>query len=199
MSPVLRSLAGCLLLLALSPRAARALDGNDELALELQGGEVVTGWYVGVDRGMIRLSGNNRFTDVPLDLVVAVARDRQPLPLQDFLVEAEQSQAALDAFRADPPPHPPPAVPFATSFLYAGAGHFTVGDWKGGAAFAALDTVVLGAAAWTLFGEESIPATVPVLVLDLIIKAAAAGDASRISKRRRRQLQGPLGPPPGAP
>ncbi|MCB9778004.1 MAG: hypothetical protein H6742_05530 [Alphaproteobacteria bacterium] len=184
---------------ALWAMPARALDGNDELVLELDGGEVVTGWYVGVDRGTIRLSGDNRFTDVPLDLVRAVARDREVLPLQDFLVEAEEAQAALDAFRADPPAHPRAGVPVAASLVYAGAGHFAIGEWKRGAAFAAIDTVVLGAAAWQLFGEESIPGTVPVLVLDLLIKAAAAGDSARITKRRRRKLQGPLGPPPSPP
>ncbi|RME22810.1 MAG: hypothetical protein D6798_14960 [Deltaproteobacteria bacterium] len=181
------------LLLALSGPAA-ALDGNDALALDLVGGAHVEGGYVGVDDGILRLSGDNRFVDVPVDQVVAVERDGEPFPLSQFLAEVAEAQQALDALRAAPPAHPPPAVVGGASLVYAGAGHMAMGEWKAAAGWAAMDTVILGAAAWNLFGERSIPATIPVLALDLVIKAAAAGDAARIARRRRRQLAGPLAP-----
>lgn len=184
-------MSGALLLAALCGPAL-ALDGNDELVLDLVGGAQVSGWYVGVDQGMIRLSGDNRFTDVPLDQVTAVRRDGEDLPLEEFHAEAEVAQQRLDALRADPPPTPAPAAVGTLSFAWAGAGHAAMGNWRGAATWAAVDAVILGAAAWNLLGERSLPATVPVLALDLLIKGAAAGDAARQARRRRRQLAGPL-------
>lgn len=183
-------LALCLGLGLATPRAAAALDGNDELLLQLDGGAVVTGWYVGVDGGVLRLSGDNRFTDIPVDQVIAVQRDGEPLDLEDFQAEVTDAQALLDALRADPPATPPPAVAFTTSLLWAGAGHATMGEWKGAAAWAAIDATLLAAAAWNLFGEKSLGAAVPVLALDVLVRGVAAGDAARIARRRRRQLQG---------
>lgn len=175
------------------PTAALALDGNDELTLTLVGGASLTGWFVGVDQGVLRVSGDNRFTDVALDQVLAVRRDGEEMALQDFLVEAAEAQARLEALRADPPSTPPPALVGGASMLYAGAGHAALGEWKGAATWALVDSVILSAAAYNLFVEDSIPAAIPVLALDLLIKGAAAGDAARIARRRRRLLEGPLG------
>lgn len=177
---------------------AFALDGNDRLRLDLVGGARVEGWYVGVDGGVLRLSGDNRFVDVPVDQVEAVQRDDLPLGLEEFRAELAQAQALLDALRADPPPAPAPALVATGSFLHAGVGHAALGEWKGAAAWALLDAVVLSAAAWNLFGEESIPAAVPVLALDLVVKGAAAGDAARIARRNRRRVDGPLASSIGA-
>lgn len=182
------------LLLALSAGPARALDGNDELVLALDGGAVVRGWYVGVDQGVLRLSGDNRFTDVPLDQVVAVQRDGQPLELGAFQAEAAAAQAALDALRADPPRVAPPAVAFGASLVWAGAGHAAAGDWRAGAGWAAVDLVLLGAAAWTLGVQRSTGAAIPIVAVDALVRVVAAGDAARISRRERRRLQGPSGP-----
>jgi len=181
------------LLLALCGPAL-ALDGNDALTLELVGGARVEGWYVGVDGGTLRVSGDNRFTDVPVEQIVAAQRDGEPLPLAQLHAELDAAQRQLDALRADPPAHPAPVVVGGASLLYAGAGHAAMGEWKAAAGWAAIDTVVLGAAAWNLVGEKSVPGALPVLALDVIIKAAAAGDAARIARRRRRHIAGPLAP-----
>ncbi len=185
---------GALLALLLATAPAAALDGNDALRFDLLGGAQVQGWYVGVDAGTIRLSGDNRFTDVPINQITAVERDGEPLPMPVFLSEVAEAQALLDALRAAPPPTPPPALTAGVSFAYAGAGHAALGEWKGAATWAAIDTIILSAAAWNIFGEESIPAAIPVLALDLLIKGAAAGDAARIARRRRKALAGPLAP-----
>lgn len=193
MRPTRAALSVVMLLAA--PRPAAALDGNDELTLALHGGAIVTGWYVGVDAGVLRLSGNNRFTNVPLDQVQAVQRDGEPVELALFLAEAAQAQAALDALRADPPRTAPPAVAFGASLVWAGAGHAAAGDWKGAAGWAAVDAVLLGAAAWNLGAERSMGAALPIFAIDLLVRGVAAGDAARIARRERRRLDGPGGTP----
>lgn len=176
--------------LLLAPSSALALDGNDALVLALEGGAVVQGWYVGIDDGVLRLSGDNRFTDVPLDQVVGVQRDGQPLDLSVFHAEAASAQAELEALRADPPRVAPPAVAFGASLVWAGAGHAAVGDWRAGAGWAAVDLVLLGAAAYTLGVQRSSGAAIPIVAIDLLVRAAAAGDAARLSRRERRRLDG---------
>ena len=178
--------------------AAHALDGNDELVLELQGGARVEGWYVGVDRGVLRLSGHDRFADVPVSLVTRVTRDGAAMPLSLFLDEVSQAQADLDAFREHPPAHPPPLAVAGVSMLYAGAGHAALGDWKGAAGWAAVDTGILAVAAWNVWGDDRPAAALPALALSALIKAAAAGEAAHIARRRRRRMEG-LGPLPSSP
>jgi len=167
-----------------------AFGGNDRFELVLQGGASVTGWYVSVDQGILKLSGDNRITPVPVDLVVAVRLNDQDILVEDFLDEVRQSQERLDLMRADPGPSASPALAGGLSLAWAGAGHLAVGAPKEAVGWAVLDGALIGAAAWTLAAERSVGATVPILALDVLVRVAAASDASRAARRKRRALSG---------
>ncbi len=165
-----------------------AFGGNDRFELVLEGGATVTGWYVSVDQGVLRLSGDNQIVPVPVDLVVAVRLNDEPITVDAFLEEVRQSQERLDLLRAAPGPSASPALAGGLSMAWAGAGHLAVGQPKEAVGWAVLDGALLGAAVWTLAGERSVGATVPILALDVLVRVAAATDATRTARRKRRVL-----------
>lgn len=191
----MRRLAACVaaLALALAPTRALALDGNDSLVLRLAGGGEVEGWFYSVADGVLTVSGDNRFTRIPVSAVVAVQRDGEPLPMAVFQSEVDQAQALLDAMRADPPPHPPAGVVIGASVLWAGAAPASVGNWKKAAAYSVVEGVLVGTAiANARAGSAAV--LVPLLGLDVLFKGYAAGEAVRVTKKRRARLR-PAGEP----
>ena len=96
-------------LLMLWSMVAQALDGNDRLVLVLDDGVEVSGWFYSVDEESLTVSGDNRFTSVPLDAIRAVQRDEEPLALTNFHHEVRELLDARDRERASPPPHPHPS------------------------------------------------------------------------------------------
>lgn len=167
-----------------------AFGGNDRFELALQGGTIVTGWYVSVDQGILRLSGDNTFTPVPIDLVVSVLWNDQEMALEDFREQLRQNQEALDLLRADPPRSVAPAVAGGLSLAWAGAGHVAVSRPREAVGWAVLDGALIGAAVWSIAGERSLGAAVPILALDGFVRIAAAADAARFARRQRRVLAG---------
>ncbi len=191
-----RLLVGLALLVALLlPRRAAALDGNDSLVLQLAGGAEVRGWFYSVKDGVLTVSGENRFTPVPVSAVVGVQRDGAPLPLDVFHREVAQAQARLDAMRADPPPHPPAGVVIGASVLWAGAAPASVGNWKKAAAYSVVEGILVGTAAANV-SQGSGAVLVPLLGLDVLFKGYAAGEAVRVTRRRRDRLR-PAAPAEG--
>lgn len=150
----------------------------------------MTGWYVSVDQGELRLSGDNRITPVPVGLIVGVRLNDEEITLVAFLEEVRRDQERLDLLRSTPGPRVSPAAAGGLSLAWAGAGHLAVGEPREAVGWAVLDGVLIGAAAWTLAGERSVGATVPILALDALIRVAAATDAARSARRKRRLLTG---------
>ena len=172
---------------------AAAFDGNDRLELELSSGEEVVGWHYVAKDGMLVLSGQNRFFEVPTVLVAHVRLDGQPIPLADFHAELAQDQLHLSALRAAPPPLPSPAAVTAASLLWAGSGHAALGDWSTAWGYFAVESVLWGTAAYTIFANGNLPILIPLAGVDIIFRWVAAGDASRRARSRHRQLR--VGPP----
>jgi hypothetical protein len=181
-------LTPALLLAAALSGPAHALDGNDALRLQLAGGVEVEGWFYSCADGVLTVSGDNALQRIPLVSIVAVERDGEPLPMETFRAEAADQQARLDAFRADPPPHPPAGVVIGAAVLWAGAAPASVGDWKRAAGYSLVEGVLVGTAVANI-NSGSAAVLVPLAALDVLFKGYAAGEAVRVTRKRRARLR----------
>ena len=176
--------------------SAWALDGNDRLDLTLGSGEVVSGWYFTAQDGLVVLSGDNRFTEVPVEHVIAWRCNGATQLLVDFEAEMAGAQSVVDAYRLDPPPTPSPMVVGTLAMGLGGAGHAALGDWGQAAGYALVDVVFLGLAAHNLFVAENGAVVLPLLGLDLLFRGYATGEVVREAKRRRARLEPGRDPTP---
>lgn len=178
-----------LLLLALMP-SALALDGNDYLHLTLADGLRVKGWFYEVEDGVLTVSGDGRLVDVSVPTIASVVRNGRPTPLSELLAEIAVEQQEIDAWRANPPPHPQAWMVASANVVCCGAGHAALGDWKGFATYAAVDALLLGTAAWSTFSDDGPGAAlgVPLVGLDLFFHGYAAVEAVRTTRERRARL-----------
>lgn len=168
---------------------AWGLGANDRLSLRLSDSQSVEGWYYLTDAGVVVLSGDNRFTRVPVGLVVAVDRNGEPWSLADFHAEIAAAQQALDAYRAAPPRHPPPGVAAGLGLAWAGLGHAALGQRGRAVSLAALDAALLGVSAWQVRRGQGAVAF-PLVAMDLTVRAWSARDAARVARRRAAMLAG---------
>jgi hypothetical protein len=176
-----------LLALLLTP-LANALDGNDDLVLTLTGGMAVSGWFLRAESDRIVLSGETGLIEVPLVLIESVSRNGEPMGEAVFQSELAEARALLEAFRADPPPHPHPATTFGLSLLWAGAGHAAIGDRRGFATYSVVEGVLLSSIALNV--ATSNPQPIPSLVaLDVIFKVWSARESTRVARRRQEVLR----------
>ena len=190
MTDTFRVFAGlALLFLVFWGGPARALDGNDVLTLELVSGEKVYGWYFETDAGVLVLTGDNRRREVPLDWVSAVNLNGDEISQVAFKAMLDEAQAELDAFRENPPPHPPPVVVSGLSWIWAGAGHAALGEWKKSGLYAMVDCVLWGTGAFAVLQGQQFAILIPLAGVEILFRGASAGQAARISRERRRLLE----------
>jgi len=189
---VIASLSCLLVLIAQAeagaPASTSGLDGNDHLALSLSTGEVVEGWYYDADAQVVVLSGDNRFVEVPLSLVIGVVHDDEPEPLDVFFADVDQARQRSVALTTPMPP--PPGAVIGLSLVWAGAGHAALGEWRGALSYSIVECAVAGTAAWNITHEPNLAVLVPLAGLDLLFKGYAAGEAARIARSRRSRHRG---------
>lgn len=167
---------------------ARALTGNDYLYLTLADGLRVKGWFYESKDGVLTVSGDGRLIDVPIPAVAGVVKNGQLWPVSELLADTSRLQAKEDAWRADPPPHPPGWIVATGDVVCCGLGHAAMGDKKGFAMYAIADAVLLGTAAWAVLDGPGWGLAVPVVGLDLLFRGYGAGDGVRETQRRRARL-----------
>jgi len=167
---------------------AYALTGNDYLYLTLADGLRVKGWYYDAKDGLLTVSGDGRLIDVPVPAIAGVVKNGQSWPLSELLADVSRLQATEDAWRADPPPHPPGWVVATGDVVCCGLGHAAMGDKKGFAVYAIADVVFLGTATWAVLDGPGWGLAVPVVGLDLLFRGYAAGEGVRETQRRRARL-----------
>lgn len=177
-----------LLATALLASPAHALSGNDFLYLVLADGMRVKGWYYETRDGVLTLSGDSRLIEVPVSAVASVVRNGEPWPLTELLSDVAVEQAKEDAWRANPPPHPPGWLVVSGDVVCCGLGHLAIGDKKSFAKYALVDVVFLGTAAWAAIDGPGWGLAVPIVGLDALFRGYAAGDALRTTQRRRARL-----------
>lgn len=181
-------MTGAWLLAAALAGPAHALDGNDALVVGLVGGATVEGWFYASADGVLTVSANDTLQRVPLVSIVSVSRDGEPLPMSTFRAEIAEQQRRLDAFRADPPPHPREGVVIGAAVLWAGAAPASVGDWKKAAAYSLVEGVLVGTALVNINSGGG-AVLLPLAGLDVLFKGYAAGEAVRVTRKRRAQLR----------
>ncbi len=184
------------LLAALLTGAASALDRNDHLALDLGDGQRIEGYYYSSADGVLVVSGDNRFERVPVALVADVALNGEPVPLERLRREVAEAQAALDAYRADPPSHPPPGVVFGMSLLWSGSGHAALGDTASLWGYSLVEATLLGVGAWNLATSDNHGVLLPLGGVLAVFRGYAAAESAREARRRRQLLGADAGAPP---
>jgi hypothetical protein len=167
---------------------ACALEGNDYLYLTLADGLRVKGWYYDAKDGVLTVSGDGRLIDVAVPAIAGVVKNGQPWALSELLADVGRIQATEDAWRANPPPHPPGWVVATGDVVCCGLGHAAIGDKKGLAVYAIADVVFLGTATWAVLDGPGWGLAVPVVGLDLLFRGYAAGEGVRETQRRRARL-----------
>lgn len=168
---------------------AWALDGNDRLRLELEGGAHAEGYFYRYEGGQILLSGDGQLYAVQLGAVTRASRAGAPLPLpqlHDELVAA----AALEAARAAGPAPSPVGVALASA-AWAGAGPAALGQRRQFWAYTSAELVLLGGAAYGAVGLRSPGVTVPLLGVDLLLHVVAARDSRAKAEAIRRRQRDP--------
>ena len=181
-----------ILWLCLFFRPAAAIDINDHLLLELQGGERIEGWYLKTTDQAIVLSvpSTGRATTVPFGVLKAVTINDAPMTLDAFRAELSSEWSKELAWRADPPPHPQPGVVAVSGIFLAGTGHGMLNEWSMGVPMILVDagfmSVVTIEAAGKGTGRADIFFT--AVLLSSIFKAYAVTDGHRRAKRRRERL-----------
>lgn len=173
---------------ALLSAPAHALSGNDYLYLVLADGIRVKGWYYDAVDGVLTLSGDGRLIDVSVPTIASVVRNGQPWPLTELHGDLAVLQAREDAWRADPPPHPPGFVVVGADMICCGLGHAALGDKKGFARYLVVDAIFLGAATWAVLDGPGWGLAVPVVGLDVLFRGYAASEGLRTTQRRRARL-----------
>ncbi len=171
----------------LSPPAL-ALDGNDYLYLTLSDGLRVKGWYYGVQGEALTVSGDNRLVEVYLPSVASVVRNGQTWPLADFQKEVEAERSKVDAWLANPPPHPPGWVVGTGAMICCGLGQAALGDGKGFARYAIADAVFVGTATWAVLDGPGWGLALPVGGLVVLFHGYAASEAIHETQKRRARL-----------
>lgn len=164
---------------------ALALDGNDQVRLELAGGAVVEGRFLRAEPGAVILSNAAQgAVAVPLVIVEGASLNGAPMGLEAFRAEAAAAWELRASLLAESPSAPPAAVVAGMSMLWAGAGHAALGEWRAFGGYSAAEAIIWGTVVFNLANEEVEP--VPTLIaLDLIVRAWAAQESARIAKRRR--------------
>ncbi|MFT5681800.1 MAG: hypothetical protein ACI8RZ_002718 [Myxococcota bacterium] len=176
-----------MLALLLMPLAS-ALDGNDSLDLTLTGDVEVSGWFLRAEADRVVISSEVGIVEVPLVLIESVSRNGEPMGAAAFAEELAEAWGLLEAFRADPPPHPAPAVTFGLSLLWAGSGHAAIGDWRGFTTYSIIEGVLLSSIALNV--ATSNPQPIPSLIaLDVIFKVWSARESTLVARRRQDVLR----------
>ncbi|MCP4806497.1 MAG: hypothetical protein GY913_08710 [Proteobacteria bacterium] len=177
--------------------AAFALAPNDEMRVQLRGGDEVVGAVHTADADVLVLSGDNQLTEIPLALVeTAWIEDREVD--RDALGQELEAYVEWDLARRElGPALRTPAPPFVAtaSILWPGSGHLMLGDPKGFVGYAVVDAALIGAGVWFAVGEGNAAPLLPLAAIDAGVRVYAAADATRTARRRRKALT--LGPVEG--
>ncbi len=169
------------------------------VVLVLLDGQRLDGTFAGFEGRAVRLSGSRGVAPIPLALVSAVEVEGRTWSREAFLDGARRAAEALPPLAV-----PPPALPLAASFAWAGTGHLLLGDTRTFLGYAAFDAILVGSGAVFAL-QRQWGALAPVVVLDVLLRGWSGGASAREAARRRalRRVQeaqpGAEAPPQGDP
>ena len=169
-----------------------AIDNNDHLILELDGGERVEGWYLKVDEDVIVMSVPETGTTarIPTAIVKSAAVNNQPMPLDAFKSEVEEEWGKIVEWRLNPPPHPSPVLVGGVGFLLAGTGHAWLGEKRIAVPMMIADTALMSTLAVEASGHGTgrVDIFFTAALLSTLFKTYAMTEGFRQAKKRRVKL-----------
>ena len=169
-----------------------AIDINDHIVLGLAGGEQVDGWFLRPEaQGLIlSIPAVGETASVPLSIVESVKINDTDVSLSDFGAAILSAWTDYTRWVADPPPHPPPFLPVASSLLLAGSGHAWLGEWDVATGMLIGDTIFMGVMGLEAAGQGTgrMDVLLSAAALSVLFKAYAMSDSHRVAKRRRDRL-----------
>ena len=169
--------------------AAFAIDVNDQLRIEMAGGEAIEGCFVRGQPEVFSLHVPNlgRSVDIYLNMVHSVAKNGQPMELDEFVVELGDWQSEWERWLANTPIPPPPlAVAFASVPL-AGTGHALLGDWRAASGMMVADALGMGVMTWELKNNQRLNVVSGALAVSLVMKFYSATNGARKARTFRRR------------
>ncbi len=169
---------------------AFALDVNDQLKLQLDGGEVIEGWFVRAEPAhiVIHVSALGASSRIPLAMLDTVEINGVEVSSQRFEADVQVAHEQWLQWRAAPPPHPSAGVVAFTSVLMAGSGHAWLGDWENAPGLLLADSIGMGVTAWELKNKQRLNVVFGAVTVSAIMKLYAASNGARKARARRRKL-----------
>jgi hypothetical protein len=169
-----------------------AIDINDHIVLSLAGGEQVDGWFLRPEAKGVVLSipSVGETASVPLSIVESVRINDADVSLSEFGSALSSAWMEHTRWIADPPAHPPPFVPAASSLILAGSGHALLGEWDVASGMLIGDTIFMGVMGLEAVGHGTgrLDVLLSAAALSALFKAYGMSDSHRVARRRRDRL-----------
>ena len=169
-----------------------AIDINDHIVLSLAGGEQVDGWFLRPeDQGVVlSIPAVGETASVPLSIVESVKINDADVPLIEFGAAISLAWTEHTRWLADPPPHPRPFLPVASSLILAGSGHAWLGEWDVATGMLIGDTIFMGVMGLEAAGHGTgrMDVLLSAAALSVLFKAYAMSDSHRVARRRRDRI-----------
>lgn|GEM_PF-7058806 len=151
------------------------------VTLELVDGSEVVAMTLGFSEEALRVRTFDGSATVPFALISSCRWGENR-------ISGAQIPAAMEAWMvglAGRYPHPPsPVLTGVASAIFPGAGHLLLGEWSDAARYGLLESVFLGTSIFLLFTAQA-GAVLPVLALDLTLRAFTVSETGREAQRRR--------------
>ena len=151
------------------------------VTLQLVDGREVVATTLGFSEEALRIRAFDGPATIPFALIASCSWG-------EHRITGSEIPAAMDAWMvglAARYPHPPsPLLVGAASAIFPGAGHLLLGEWSDAARYGLLESVFLGTSVFLLFTAQA-GAVLPVLALDLTLRAVTVSETGREAQRRR--------------
>ena len=169
--------------------SALAIDVNDQVELELAGGEVVSGWFVRSRPGVVTMHVPTLGSTVDVDLTLV-----NRTILNGKVIDADTFHGELDGWYSqwsrwieNTPKPPSPASVAVASIPLAGTGHAWLGDWRVASGMMVADALGMGVFAWELKNKQRLNVVSGAFAVSVVMKVYAATNGVREAKLARKR------------
>ena len=169
--------------------AAYAIDVNDTVRLNLDGGESVDGWFVHYEPETVslRVPTLGETVDVQFSIVGAATVNNAPVELDSWQMELHEWHQDWVRRLGEQPFAPPPWGVAMTNGILAGSGHAWLGDWREATGMMIADSVSMGLVAWEVTHGQRLNVVVGGLAVSTVMKLYAINDGIRTARRQRKK------------
>lgn len=174
---------------------ANAIDLNDRLRIELDGGERVEGYFVraGDDLVVMTRPGRGDVVKVPCAIVSSVEVNGSKLGAEEFVLEIEAAWQKRLNWIKDAPPVPPAGLVGPLNLLLAGSGHAALSRWDLGGSMMVVDAIGMSVVGLELAGKgtQRMDVLISAAAISAMFKSYAFSDGLRRVRRRteRQKLE----------